>query len=233
MPVPGAWEFFHQFRWRWGLVVPILLADVAGMLFGWYYYYQVGQFDLGHRACGVGANEYCQPWWTWPLVSDSPNAVLLFFLAALTYRTAGWRHRVLDALAFVANVYVGLWTTTLFLSYPDAMGTFRFGSTNNILFITHMGMPLQSLTLVHAMRNDKWTAAATAWLLAGLAAFVAVDYWGPHLHPAPFLHDGAGDSVLGMAGDGFLAVASPVLMVMAAGAWLAVARPWRKADRAT
>lgn len=228
----AAWRFLHQFRWRLPLLVPILVADIAGMLFGWYYYWQVGQFDLSHLACGPGANEHCQPWWTWPLVSDSPNAVLVFFLAAILYRFAGWRHRVLDAVAFVLNIYVGLWTTTLFLSYPDQMGTFRLGSTNNILFVTHMGMPLQSLTLVYAMRNDKWTWAAAAAMMSALAAFVAVDYWGPHMHPAPFLHDGSGDQVMGLPGDQWLAMASPVLMLIAAGAWLLVARPWRKATSA-
>jgi uncharacterized membrane protein YpjA len=224
----GPWELFHQFRWRWSLLVPILAADLAGVLYGWYYYTQTGQFVLADPACTMGLPD-CQPWWTWPLVADSPNAVLLILLAIVLYRTLGWRHKALDGAAFALNAYVGLWTTTLFLSYPDAMGTFRLGSTNNILFVTHMAMPLQSLTLVHAMRGDRWTWGGAAAMLAGLAAFTWVDYWGPHLHPAPFLHRSMGDQVLGLPGDQWLAVASPWLMVAAAVAWLLVARPWRRA----
>lgn len=197
------------------------------MVFGWYYYAEVGQFVPSDLACAA-PHAFCQPWWTWPLVADSPNAVLLFFLAVLAYRLAGWRHKVLDAFAFTLNIYVGLWTTLLFLSYPAAMRTFELGSTNNVLFVTHMGMPLQSLTLVWLMRRDRWGWGGATAVLAILAAFVAVDYWGPHLHPAPFLHNGGSDAFLHLPGDQWLAVASPFLMLLAAVAWLAVARPWSK-----
>lgn len=187
----------------------------------------MGQLDLTDPSC-ANARIHCEPWWAWPLVADSPNAVLLFFVAALAFRVWAWRSKVLDALAFSLNLYVGVWTTVLFLSFPDAMGTFELGSTNNILFVTHMGMPLQALTLVHLMRRDTWTWRGAAAVVAFLALFVWVDYWGPHWHPAPFLHQGRGDQVLGLVGDRWLAVVSPLVMAGTAAAWLALARPWRK-----
>ena len=228
-PVRGeaAWRFFHRFRWEWWLLGPILAADIAGMLYGWYYYTLPPQIAVADPFC-ASTSSPCQPVWVWPLVADSPNAVLLFFVAAIAYRLGGWRHKVLDGLAFALNIYVGLWTTMLFLSYPDQMRTFEPGSTNNVLFVTHMGMPLQSLTLVWLMRGDRWGWKGAAAMLAFFALFVVVDYWGPHMHPAPALHEGAGDQVVGMPGDGWLAVASPILMAVAAGAWLAVARPWAR-----
>jgi uncharacterized membrane protein YpjA len=224
--VDRATAFLHRFRWEWWSLVPILAADVAGILFGWSYYVAAGQFVPHDLDCSATASP-CQPWWMWPLVADSPNAVLVIAAAIVVFRLAGWRSRVLDATAFVLNVYVGLWTTTLFLSYPRDMGTFQLGSTNNILFLTHMGMPLQALTLLHLMRRDAWSWTSTAVLGAAAAAYVAVDYWGPHLHPAPFLHGRGPDVVVGMPGDSWMAAASPLLMAVAFAAWLFVAaRPW-------
>ncbi|MEK6975407.1 MAG: DUF1405 domain-containing protein [Candidatus Thermoplasmatota archaeon] len=216
----------HRFKTDWGLLAPLLVLNALGMGFGWYYYADVGQFDFGHLTCGEGANAYCEPWWTWPLVADSPNAVLLFFVAALAYKLTGWRNKWLDAFAFTLNVYVGLWTTFLFLSYPERMGTFDWasvpgGNANPVLFIAHMGMPLQSFVLLQDMRTDRWSVPALALVLATLVAYIGVDYWGPHLHPAPFLHGGTGDDVLH--------VGSPLLMAAAGLAWIAAVAWPRKA----
>jgi len=222
-----ALRFLRLFRLRWWALAPILVADALGILYGYYYYASPGeQFDLGHLACGPGAvQQYCQPVWLWPLVADSPNAVLVAVVAVLLFRLAGWRSKWLDAAALVLNVYVGLWTATLFLSYPDEMGTFQWGSTNSILFVTHLGMPLQGLTFAWDVRRDRWRWTEAAVLLLGCAAFVWVDYWGPRLHPAPFVASFAHDHVVGLPGDAWLAIVSPALMLGAVAVWLALARP--------
>lgn len=206
----------HRFKSDWRLLVPLLLVNLAGMVFGWYYYADVGQFDFSHMTCADGANAYCQPWWTWILVADSPNAVALFFIATLAYKLTGWRNQWLDGFAFILNIYVGLWTTFLFLAYSDEMGTFDYaavaeGNANPVLFIAHMGMPLQSFVLLQDLHKDKWPNSGILAVLAILAVYIAVDYWGPILHPAPFLHPD--DAVLHMG--------SPVLMLLAASVWLA------------
>lgn len=224
----------HQFRWRWWLLGPLLAANLAGIVFGYFFYAEVGQFVPSDLTCSAphpfAPEKFCQPFWTWPLVADSPNAVLLFFVAALVYRVWGKRNKVLDALAFTLNIFVGLWTTFTFLSYPREMGTFEFLSTNNILFVTHMGMPLQSLTLVQEMRKDAWSRLALAAMLAFLAAFVWVDYWGPHLHPGAYLQ--GPDQVVGLPDHQWIAIGAPFLMLIAAGAWLLLAKPWpRRAAR--
>jgi uncharacterized membrane protein YpjA len=216
-------DVLQRFKTDWRLLVPLLLLNLAGMVFGWYYYAEVGQFDLAHLACGPGSNPYCQPIWMWPLVADSPNAVLLFFVAVLAYKLSGWRSKWLDAFAFTLCIYVGCWTTFLFLSFPERMGTFDYasvaqGNANPVLFIAHMGMPLEAFVLARDMRRDRWSVPAAIAVLAALAVFVYVDYWGPMLHPAPFLHPD----------DRALHVGSPWLMVGAALAWLIVVRPGRQ-----
>ena len=208
------WAFLHRFKSDWRLLAPVLAVCAAGMGFGWYYYWQVGQFDP--------SSPHFEPYGWWPLVSDSPNAVALWVAAALAHKVWGKRWWLLDSLAFVLNLYVGLWTTFLFLAYPDTMRTFDWasvadGNANPVLFISHMGMPLLSLALVHDLRRDHKTWPWIAGLVAFFAAFIFVDYWGPHLHPAPFLHDYS-------HGAGRLHRWSPWLMVGAVGAWLAVVR---------
>lgn len=209
----GFWSSLHRFKTDWRLLVPLLLVNLAGMVFGWYYYYDVGQFDP--------ASQYFEPIWSWPLVADSPNAVALFFIAALAYKLTGWRSKWLEAFAFTLNVYVGLWTTFLFLAYADTMGTFEWsrvpdGHANPVLFVAHMGMPLQALVLMQDLRRDQWRLPALALVLAGLATYIFVDYWGPIWHPAPFLHPD----------DRTLHAGAPALMVLAAVAWL-VAVLWK------
>lgn len=202
-------DLLHRFKTDWNLLVPLLALNLLGMAFGWYYYWDVGQFNP--------ASTYYQQVWWWPVVADSPNAVLLFFVAALAYKLTGWRNRWLDASAFILNIYVGLWTTFLFLAYSDQMGTFAWetvsqGNANPVLFIAHMGMPLQAFVLFKDMRRDDWTWIARALVVAAAAAYIFVDYWGPMLHPAPFLHPD----------DAVLHAGSPWLMVFAVACWLAV-----------
>jgi len=193
----------------WRLLGPLLMANALGMAFGWYYYFDVGQFDPLSR--------YYEAAYWWPLVADSPNA-LLVFVAAVLLRRAGRRNAALDAAAFVLNVYVGLWTTFLFLAYADQMGTFE-GSANSVLFVTHLGMPLQAFLLAPDLARDRlrWQHGLVGATAA--AVYIGVDYWGPHLHPAPFL---APD-------DGLLHAVSPFLMAGALLAWVVVGA-WRRGE---
>lgn len=205
----GSWSLLHRFKADWRLLAPVLLLAALGMGYGWYFYVDVGQFRPG--------SPYFEPYWTWPLVADSPNAVLVWVVAVLAYKVWGWRHWLLDAMAFSLNLYVGLWTTYLFLAYPDRMGTFDWvtvpdGNANPVLFVSHMGMPLLGLVLVRDLLDDPRPWPWLAGMLAFLALFVGVDYWGLHLHPAPFLHPD----------DGLLHAGAPWLMAVTAAGLAAV-----------
>jgi uncharacterized membrane protein YpjA len=194
----------HWIVYDWRLLAPLLAANVAGMVFGWYYYFDAGQFDPGSRY-------FEHPGW-WILVADSPNA-LVPFVIALVGRRLGWRSRWMDSFAFLLNVYVGLWTTVLFLAYADQMGTFEAGSTNSILFLTHLGMPLQALLLVPELRHDGLRPALAISTAAFAVLYVWVDYAGPHLHPAPFL--APDDRLLHLASPWLMAAAFLALAVVA------------------
>ncbi len=214
------WAWLHRFKTDWRILAPVLLVCAGGMAFGWYYYWQVGQFDTSsHRFVAYG-------WW--PLVSDSPNAVALWVAAVLIHKIWDKRWWLLDSLAFTLNLYVGLWTTFVFLRYPETMRTWDWAAVpdnmNPVLFVSHMGMPLLSLVLVHDLRRDQPRGAMMAAVLAFLAAFLFVDYWGPHIHPAPFLHEFS-------HGDGSLHLWAPWLMVFTALAWLWVV--WPRSERST
>jgi uncharacterized membrane protein YpjA len=202
----------------------LLVPNLVGIGFGYYYYWDVGQFDP--------SSAYFRSYGWWPFIPDSPNAVLLCLVALTASVFWGRRSRLLDGLAFTAMLYVGLWTTMLFLSYPDQLQTWQWGGTNNRLFFSHMGMPLEALLFVPALRRD-----TTPWLLAGgLVAWNLLNLWldyGPaHLHPAPFLHDPGHLPPATSTQDAFLHAASPWLMAFTLVAYLAFALRGRLRRRA-
>lgn len=191
---------------RW--LVALMLANLAGIVFGYYYYWDVGQFNP--------ASSYYESPWLWVFVSDSPNAVVLMSVALIGWHF-GLRSKVLDGLAFVHMVYVGLWTTYLFVLYPDQLGTYDWasvadGNANPVLFISHMGMPLEALLLVPHLRDG---ARPSWWALPAMTAWGALnlvlDYWTLELRPAPFVAAGPE-----------LAWGSVGLMLIAVGAWFTI-----------
>ncbi|MEA3143272.1 MAG: hypothetical protein QOG31_596 [Thermoplasmata archaeon] len=217
------WEFFHRFKANRAWALALMVPNLVGIVFGYYYYYDVGQFNP--------ASQYFRGYAWWPFIADSPTAVVLMSACLLLYAFGrGRRSRVLDAVAFTAMVYVGLWTTFLFLAYPARMGTFDWGSVargnaNPILFVSHMGMPLEALLLVRDLRRDAWTWVAAGGVVGWNALNLALDYWGPHLHPAPFLHDGAHLPPASSAADALLHAGSPWLMAFTLAVFLLVV--WR------
>jgi uncharacterized membrane protein YpjA len=93
----------------------------------------------------------------------------------------------LDALAFVGNVQVGLWTCYVLLAYPG-FGTLDFLQggpirLNTILWVGHFGMAALALVYVKGLRD------ARAWWAVGVAAAYyvlndIVDYFGPDFSQA-------------------------------------------------
>ncbi|MGB0651792.1 MAG: DUF1405 domain-containing protein [Thermoplasmatota archaeon] len=209
----GFWDLLHRCKTNGWLALVLIAVNLVGIGYGYFYYWEVGQFDP--------ASSYYVDWWWWPFTADSPNAVVLLTASLVLYRF-GIRSKVLDSLAVVANVQIGLWTTYLFLAFPDQLNTWDWGGTNNLLFFSHMGMPLEALVLMPDLRRD--LASRSVPLAGGIAAWftlgLLLDYgsghdggFWPHVHPAPFVD-----------GHGSLAVATPILTVIAFGVWWLLAR---------
>jgi uncharacterized membrane protein YpjA len=181
IPWDKVWDFFHRFKANPIWVAVLMVPNLLGIGFGYFYYWDVGQFN--------SESLYFRDYGWWPFIPDSPNAVVLMAACMILYQFGGRRSRVLDALAFTSMIYVGLWTTGLFLTYPDELGTFDWGGTNNILFFSHMGMPLEALLLVKDMRRDLVPLALAGAVVAWNVGNLWLDYGRVHLHPAPFLSD--------------------------------------------
>ncbi len=160
----GVVELLHRFkedpRLRWSIVA----VNLVGIAYGfWYYRFQFLATD---------------PWW-WLVVPDSPMAVLLATVPLVLYGW-GWRSDVLDAIAVVANVKVGVWTAFVLVYYPS-FGAFQGPLVTNLdfwLFWGHLGMALEAGVFLHDLRPLParwWGILAGGFLLQDALDYVLVD----------------------------------------------------------
>lgn len=212
--VNGFWRLAQRFKDDRRLALLLMLPNLAGIIGGYSFYVQAGQFD--------SSSPYFRAYGWWPFISDSPNAVLLASVAILLCAFGRRRSRILDHLAFTSMVYVGLWTTMYFLLYPERTGSLTWGTTNNILFVSHMGMPLQALVFVPDLRRDAGTWLVVAAVAAWHALNTWMDYWGPHLHPGSFMHSPGPIPPASSPYDAALHQWSPILMGAVLLGWLAI-----------
>lgn len=158
MVLEGLWAWLDGFRARRGLALPLILINLGGVAYGFVYY---------------GAQFGLTPAWLWPWVPDSPLSVGLFALALALHqlrRPSG----LVDWLAFLANVKVGLWTAFALTYYDAHFGIWvePLGNLNFWLFWLHLAMVAQAFVLVRSLRWGWWGWGAIAWF--GLD--VAMDY---------------------------------------------------------
>jgi uncharacterized membrane protein YpjA len=149
------------------LAWPLILGNLVAVWYGWTIYY--------------AAQLTATPWYSWPFVPDSPNAVLLFALA-LALRQARLRWAWLDLVAWLANVKVGLWTIFVLLYYFEAF--FRDEPVLRwILFWLHVGMVAQAWVLHRDLRRAP--PHGLSYLVVGAVFLVgdALDYGPLLLHP--------------------------------------------------
>jgi uncharacterized membrane protein YpjA len=221
----GPVAFFGRFKTTPGWAVLIALINLVGIAYGFYYY--LPQFRV-------------TPVWLWPFVPDSPLAVLWAELALLAFwlrRRPGW----LDALAFVGNVQVGLWTAYVLLAYAPYMGTFdtepwpggfQGPSLNAVLLVGHLGMAVLGLIFLQGLRDEaRADRRRVAWALGIAAGYYlvndALDYFGPDFGGAVVGH-GCGmrpytvPCLAGGPETALTAVTFGLTLVGLAALWLAV-----------
>lgn len=142
----------------------ILAVNLVGIAYGFYYY--GFQFEATNPLL-------------WVFVPDSPLAVA-YATAALALYEAGRRHDVLDALAVVANVKVGLWTAFVLVYYVDHFRIFTdpLTSLNFWLFWGHLGMALEAGIFLEDLRPlgpPGWAGVAGWFLLNDALDYGLVD----------------------------------------------------------
>lgn len=161
-----------------GTLLAVQAANAVGIAYGFYYY--TPQFEA-------------TPAWLWPLVPDSPFAVLLMALA-LGFLMVGSSKPWLNLLGAGAMVKVGIWTAVVLAWFPAHFGfswlpqacptgLLGCGNLNTVLFYLHLGMALEALIVI-----DRLPKGPVPYLAVG-GAFVlhdAVDY----LWPVDYLNRG-------------------------------------------
>lgn len=156
----------------------VAAVNLGGILYGFYYY--LPQFRV-------------TPWWLWPLVPDSPMAVLLA-TSALVLFALGRDRPVWNLVAMAAMVKVGVWTAVILPWFPDHFGfswipgglacggtgwDFRCADLNTYLFYLHLGMVAEALLLVGRYPRGVRAFVAVAALFV---AIDVVDYHWPADH---------------------------------------------------
>ena len=165
-------------------MIAVLLVNLGGIVYGFYYY--LPQFAQ-------------TPVWLWPLVPDSPFAVLLMSIALLLVlldRSEPW----VNLLGAGAMVKVGVWTAVILAWFPehfqfsyipgglDCTGTgltFRCADLNTWLFYLHLGMAAEALLVIDLLPR-RWPpvlAVGGAMLAADILDYAwPVDYLGRGCH---------------------------------------------------
>ena len=140
-----------------------LMANIAGTIYGWYYY----RYQL-----------LSTPPHLWFLVTDSPNSTLFFVVALVLMKL----NRKNDSVSFFASanlIKYGLWTDFVLLFHRD----FFFAPERYLLysgiFVTHFLMAVEALPLAYTIGRIRWSfTLALIWLLGN----DYVDYFHD-LHP--------------------------------------------------
>lgn len=197
-----AW--LDRFRARRGLAALLVAVNLGGVAYGVLYY---------------GAQFALTPAWLWPWVPDSPLSVGLFALALALHQLRR-PSQLVDWLAFIANVKVGLWTGYVLLHYDAHFRTFDapLANLNFWLFWLHLAMALQAFVLARSLRLGRGALLAAAWF----ALDIAMDYG-----LAPFEHGGCRGTkpiTVPCLDVGLLLAVTVALGLLAVGAGVALAR---------
>ena len=173
------------------LVWPIVLVNLAGTAFGFYYY----GFQLARTPAEM-----------WPFVPDSPVATLFVALALASWKL-GHAREWLIALAFFGNIVLGGWTVWVHLTFWSEF-SYLHPAMRQFLIWSHAAMVLQAFVLHRiADFSPAGVGAATAWYTLD----TTVDYFLP-------IRGGLHHTFLPAARDEPMFLGADALGVAAAGA---------------
>ncbi len=144
----GLWQEFWIKPWSSKFTVPLIIINVLGSIYGYYWYHmQLAATPAVYRI----------------FVPDSPFATTLFALALFLY-FLGWRSSLFGVVAMTASIKYGIWAVLLISHLWLHGGAVR--PTEVILFVSHLGMVAQGLIF---LRNINWggftVLTAFGWML--------------------------------------------------------------------
>lgn len=147
------------------LVWPVVLINLAGTVFGfWFYRFQFTE----------------TPVWLWPLVADSPIATFVIAVA-FTLWALGRPNEYVTAVAFFGNIIFGLWTAWVLVTAWEASVAQSGLGMHLFLVGSHLAMVVQALVLhrISAFRLRPIIVATAVYTVN-----LAVDYFLPLTGPA-------------------------------------------------
>ena len=128
------------------LVKLIILANLGGTLFGFYWYQDLLQST---------------PVYLWPLVPDSPLSTLMISISLVLY-LYGRPNRVIDALAFFSNLKYGLWTVFVEFYMFESFLTVNSVPMYIFIVVSHLIMFFQAFLVLRYTRVS-WRPAVFAF----------------------------------------------------------------------
>ncbi|MFT4923543.1 MAG: putative membrane protein YpjA [Haloarculaceae archaeon] len=158
------------------LAWPIVLVNLVGTLFGFWYY--AGR-PLNLAPPLLEGQLGAAPLAAWPLIPDSPMATLFIGLSLAAWRL-DWNAEWLHTLAFFGCIKLGFWTpyVQLALNGPGGIAAWLYW----FLVFSHLAMVIEAF-LIH--RYATFSVGAVAVATAWYAFNDVVDYFwavleGPH-----------------------------------------------------
>lgn len=132
----------------------VLAANLLSVFYGLFYFYKDQLLS--------------SPIWQWIVIPDSPTYVLLFAISALGIAYNKLNNNLLNVVAFIGLVKIGLWTVFVIPLYGNY---FLFPANANwfiFLGILHIGMILEAIVLLPRIKlNHIHLLIAFAWFIVG------------------------------------------------------------------
>lgn len=158
------WREFWRDPWQARFVRPLLIVNLLGSVYGFYWYHE----QLA-----------ATPFYSWPFVPDSPLATTLFALA-LAGSLAGLKSPLLRAVACTASIKYGLWAVVVISQFWWLGG--QPALAESMLWLSHLGMAAQGFVY---LRRVCWSALVALFTGGWMFLNDALDYRAG-LHPYLF-----------------------------------------------
>lgn len=140
-------ELWHR-PWRSSLVWPIIIINLAGSLYGYYWY----RAQLAETPLAL-----------WPVVPDSPLSTTLFTLALIAV-LSGRRPGLLAAVACATCIKYGLWAAGINIHFWWAGGDFTW--INAMLLLSHLGMAVEGFIFLRVLPlSGRVVLGTTLWMV--------------------------------------------------------------------